>query len=73
MSWNPRDTVNLRLEFVQLALPEGGNHRELCRRFGISPKAGYKWLKAQALPRGWCGRPRRPLAPPAVEPHPYVA
>ena len=45
MSWNPRDTVNLRLEFVQLALHEGTNHRELCRRFGISPKTGYKWLR----------------------------
>jgi transposase-like protein len=45
MSWNPRDTVNLRLEFVQLALHEGSNRRELCRRFEISPKTGYKWLK----------------------------
>ncbi|MFB3078778.1 MAG: helix-turn-helix domain-containing protein [Lysobacterales bacterium] len=23
---------------------KGGNRRELCRRFGISPKTGYKWL-----------------------------
>ncbi len=27
-----------------LALTEGCNRRELCRRFGISPKTGYKWL-----------------------------
>jgi hypothetical protein len=44
MPWNPRDTMNLRLEFVELASHEGANRRELCRRFGISPKTAYKWL-----------------------------
>ncbi len=33
-----------RREFVRLALGEGVNRRELCRRFGISPDIGYKWL-----------------------------
>ncbi|RVR10517.1 helix-turn-helix domain-containing protein, partial [Sinorhizobium meliloti] len=32
-----------RREFVRLALEEGVNRRELCRRFGISPDIGYKW------------------------------
>lgn len=66
MSWNPRDTVNLRLEFVLLALPEGGNHRELCRRFGISPKTGYKWLNRyrEAGVPGLEDRSRRPLSSP---------
>jgi transposase InsO family protein len=27
-----------------LASQEGANRRELCRRFGVSPKTGYKWL-----------------------------
>jgi transposase-like protein len=31
-------------EFVGLAMSEGANVRELCRRFGISPTTGYKWL-----------------------------
>ena len=44
MPWQERDTVSLRLEFVQLAGQEGCNMRELCRRFAISPKTGYKWL-----------------------------
>ena len=44
MPWNLRNTMDLRLEFVQLASQEGVNRRELCRRFGISPKTGYKWL-----------------------------
>ncbi|HXQ17419.1 MAG TPA: helix-turn-helix domain-containing protein, partial [Caulobacteraceae bacterium] len=34
-----------RREFVRLALLEGVNRRELCRRFGISAEAGYKWLR----------------------------
>lgn len=33
-----------RREFVRLAMQEGANRRELCRRFGISPDVGYKWL-----------------------------
>ena len=48
MPWNPRNTMNLRLEFVELASHEGANRRELCRRFGISPKTAYKWLGRHA-------------------------
>src|SRR5438876_744499 len=44
MPWNARDTMSLRLEFVHLALHPDANRRELCRRFGISPKTAYKWL-----------------------------
>lgn len=45
MSWQERDTVSIRLEFVSLAAQKGANRRELCRRFDISPKTGYKWLE----------------------------
>lgn len=34
-----------KLEFVKLASAEGANVRSLCRRFGISPTTGYKWLE----------------------------
>lgn len=44
MPWMEKNTVTLREEFVLLASQEGANKRELCRRFGISPKTGYKWL-----------------------------
>lgn len=44
MPWSTRDTMSLREEFVALARQEGANRRELCRRFGISPQTGYKWL-----------------------------
>ncbi len=37
--------MSQRLEFVELATRPGVNFRQLCRRFGISAKAGYKWRK----------------------------
>ena len=68
MPWQERDTVSLRLEFVQLASQEGCNMRELCRRFGISPKTGYKWLarfrETGAQPVALHDRGRRPLSSP---------
>jgi len=35
--------MSQRLEFVLLARQRGVNFRELCRRFRISAKTGYKW------------------------------
>ena len=35
--------MSQRHEFVLLAGQAGVNFRQLCRRFGISPKTGYKW------------------------------
>jgi Helix-turn-helix domain len=43
----PRQDVSImdqRREFLTLALKDGANRRELCRRFGISPQTAYKWL-----------------------------
>jgi transposase InsO family protein len=37
--------MDARLEFVMLASVDGANVRRLCRRFGISPTTGYKWLE----------------------------
>lgn len=36
--------MSLRREFVVLATETDSNIRELCRRYGISPKTGYKWI-----------------------------
>ena len=44
MPWQEVSVMDQRREFVRLALQEGTNRRELCRRFGISPDVGYKWL-----------------------------
>ena len=71
MVWTEKGTVSLRDEFVQLARQEGANRRALCRRFGISPKTGYKWLAraAQASAGGHLSslhdRSRRPHSSPA--------
>lgn len=67
MPWSPRDTMNLRYEFVVLAQQPGCNRRELCRRFQISPQTGYKWL-ARHIAEGEAGlieRSRRPRVSPA--------
>jgi transposase InsO family protein len=43
MPWQERSTMSLRHEFLQLANQPGTNFSELCARFGISRKTGYKW------------------------------
>ncbi len=75
MPWQRRDLMSLRREFVELALPEGANRRELCRRFGISPKTGYKWIDrfAQQGLAGLQEQSRRPQASPAHTPEPIEA
>ncbi len=40
--------MSQRFEFVVLASQVGTNFRQLCRRFGISPKTGYKWCARYA-------------------------
>ena len=45
MPWEEVTLVSLRKEFVQLAIKEGSNISELCKRFNISRKTGYKWIK----------------------------
>jgi transposase InsO family protein len=55
-----------REEFVRLALVEGANRRALCRRFGISPAVGYKWIERfKAGDRTLADRSRRPHGSPA--------
>jgi transposase InsO family protein len=44
MPWREVSAMDERREFVRLAMMEGANRRELCRRFGISADVGYKWL-----------------------------
>lgn len=66
--------MTLRQEFLVLAQPPGTNFSQLCRRFGISRKTGYKWrqrYRDQGV-AGLADRSRRPQhsprrSPPAVE------
>ena len=45
MPWKERTAMSLRLEFVKFALADGSNIAQLCRRFDVSRKTGYKWIK----------------------------
>lgn len=65
MPWMEVSAMEQRREFVRLAMMEGSNRRELCRRFGISAEVGYKWLaRAQAGDGELADRSRRPHASP---------
>lgn len=70
MPWKAQDVMSLKREFVELAGREGANRRELCRRFGISPQTGYKWLQRHAGEgnAGLAERSRRPMSSPGASP-----
>src|SRR5688572_19774961 len=53
MPWQEVSTMSLRQEFVMLAMQEGAKMRELCRRFAVSPKTGYKWIARYARHGSW--------------------
>ena len=42
--WDTGGVEQRRLEFVRAALTPGANLSEVCRRFEVSRKTGYKWL-----------------------------
>ena len=62
MPWGEVSTVSLRREFVRFASSDCVNVSELCRRYGISRKTGYKWLSRYGAdgPGGLLDRSRRP-------------
>ncbi len=64
MPWREVSAVDSRTEFVGLATQEGANVRALCRRFGISPGTGYKWLARARRGERLEDRSRRPLYSP---------
>ena len=66
MPWKECSAVSCREDFVALAQAEGGTVSQLCRRFGVSRKTGYKWLRrfASAGPSGLVDHSRRPRSSP---------
>lgn len=65
MGWSEVSVMERRREFLRLAMQEGANRRELCRRFGISAQTGYKWLKRwQSGDLSVADRSRRPHTSP---------
>ncbi len=64
MPWREVSVMDQRREFVRLAMQEGANRRELCRRFNIHPDTGYKWLARWQADQNVDDRSRRPHASP---------
>ena len=62
MGWKESDRVSERKEFVRLASVQGANVSQLCERFGVSRKTGYKWLQRwrDQGEEGLVDRSRRP-------------
>lgn len=70
MPWMEVSIIDAREEFCRLALREGANIRELCRRFELSPTTGYLWRRRyrQEGRAGLVDRPRRPMSSPRKTP-----
>jgi len=70
MPWRKCSAMESAKEFVQLAVQEGANKRELCRRAGVTPTTGYRWLRRfqQEGMAGLQERSRRPHSSPFKTP-----
>ena len=64
MPWREVSVMDQRREFVRLAVQEGANRRELCRRFNIHPDTGYKWLARWQADKNVDDLSRRPHSNP---------
>lgn len=64
MPWREMSMMSERLEFIRLAMKEGANRRELCRRFNIHPDTGYKWIWRFREGADLTDRSRRPHTSP---------
>lgn len=71
MPWKESGVMDQRLDFVRDALSERFTMVELCARYGVSRRIGYKWLSrfAEDGKRGLQDRDRRPhTSPTAIRP-----
>jgi len=64
--WTESDVMDQRLHFVTDALSDRFTMTELCERYGVSRRIGYKWLARfnEDGKRGLVDRSRRPLTCP---------
>ncbi len=67
MPWREVTVLSERMEFVKFAMQPTCHFSQLCERFGISRKTGYKWVErfGQHGEQGVSNRSRRPLRSPA--------
>ncbi len=74
MPWRERSLMDVRLRFVQDVHRPGWSIAEVCRRYEVSRKTGYKWLARyeKAGPAGLVDRSHRPYSCPHATPGPIV-
>lgn len=67
MPWQEISTMSLRTEFLHMAESQTTSFAELCRRFRVSRKTGYKWQRRfrEQGQAGLVDRSRRPQHSPA--------
>src|SRR2546426_11821307 len=70
MPWEERSLMDVRLRFVQDVHRPGWSVAEVCRRYQVSRKTGYKWLDryAKGGPAGLVERSHRPYSCPHATP-----
>lgn len=71
MPWTEVKPMQQKVLFIADHLRQLGNMTELCERYGISRKTGYKWLQRfqQRGLEGLSERPRRPQHSPTQTPY----
>jgi transposase InsO family protein len=64
LPWKETSPVKQRKEFIDACIAEEGSMAELCRRFSVSRKTGYKWLSRFMGGCELVDRSRRPKTTP---------
>lgn len=66
MPWKEPHVMEIRTEFVLLAMKRDQSFRSLCKSYGISPKTGYKWVERhrELGRKGMANSSRRPRTSP---------
>lgn len=62
MPWNQVTPMDEKTQFIADVLRQEASISELCERYGISRKTGYKFIRRyrEEGPEGLCERSRRP-------------
>ena len=65
MPWETTTAMDQRKEFILEASEEDANISQLCVKYGISRKTGYKWINRAAKSLPLCDQSRRPHQQPS--------
>lgn len=65
MPWETKTTMDQRKEFILEASVEDANISQLCMKYGISRKTGYKWINRAVKSLPLCDQSRRPHQQPS--------